>query len=207
MRKLVGALTLSLTRRPRPGRASRLGRQPGGGRLVDGQDRDHRRAGRRDHRVVHRRCHRDRDHGPPVQLERDHDLFAVRHLGGNVEPALQGASIVVYYGHGNGWPSPYTPFQEDTKDGLGLNTATQSDQRGPHVLRRELPREGCQARPERGRDPRPPVLLGRQLGGPEPGADAGRCRAAGRQHGRRLAPDRSPGGHLGALHGQRQRLL
>jgi hypothetical protein len=42
----------------------------------------------------------------------------------NVEPALQGASIVVYFGHGNGWPSPYTPFQEDTKDGLGLNQAT-----------------------------------------------------------------------------------
>jgi hypothetical protein len=41
----------------------------------------------------------------------------------NVEPALQGASIVVYFGHGNGWPSPYKPFQEDTKDGLGLNTA------------------------------------------------------------------------------------
>ncbi|HLY12787.1 MAG TPA: hypothetical protein VKR24_00430 [Candidatus Limnocylindrales bacterium] len=38
-----------------------------------------------------------------------------------VEPALQGASIVVYFGHGNGWPSPYTPFQENTKDGLGLN--------------------------------------------------------------------------------------
>ncbi len=42
----------------------------------------------------------------------------------NVEPALQGASIVVYYGHGNGWPSPYKPFQENTKDGIGLNTAT-----------------------------------------------------------------------------------
>ena len=41
----------------------------------------------------------------------------------NVEPALQGASIVVYFGHGNGWPSPYTPFQENTKDGLGLNGA------------------------------------------------------------------------------------
>ena len=40
-----------------------------------------------------------------------------------VEPALQGASIVVYFGHGNGWPSPYTPFQENTKDGLGLNGA------------------------------------------------------------------------------------
>ena len=40
-----------------------------------------------------------------------------------VEPALQGASIVVYFGHGNGWPSPYKPFQENTKDGLGLNGA------------------------------------------------------------------------------------
>jgi hypothetical protein len=40
-----------------------------------------------------------------------------------VEPALQGASIVVYFGHGNGWPSPYKPFQENAKDGLGLNAA------------------------------------------------------------------------------------
>ena len=35
--------------------------------------------------------------------------------------ALQGASIVIYMGHGNGWPSPYGPFQPYTKDGLGLN--------------------------------------------------------------------------------------
>jgi hypothetical protein len=42
----------------------------------------------------------------------------------NVEPALQGAAIVVYFGHGNGWPSPYTPFQENTKDGIGLNAAS-----------------------------------------------------------------------------------
>jgi hypothetical protein len=40
-----------------------------------------------------------------------------------VEPALKGAAIVVYFGHGNGWPSPYAPFQENTKDGLGLNAA------------------------------------------------------------------------------------
>jgi flagellar hook assembly protein FlgD len=33
----------------------------------------------------------------------------------------QGASIFVYLGHGNGWPSPYAPFQTNTKDGLGLN--------------------------------------------------------------------------------------
>jgi len=32
-----------------------------------------------------------------------------------------GADLFVYVGHGNGWPSPYGPFQEDTKNGLGLN--------------------------------------------------------------------------------------
>jgi hypothetical protein len=42
----------------------------------------------------------------------------------SVAPALQGAAIVVYFGHGNGWPSPYTPFQENTKDGIGLNGAS-----------------------------------------------------------------------------------
>ncbi len=35
--------------------------------------------------------------------------------------AIQGASLVVYMGHGNGWPSPHGPFQEDTKDGFGLD--------------------------------------------------------------------------------------
>jgi hypothetical protein len=39
-----------------------------------------------------------------------------------VEKAIQGASIVIYHGHGNGWPSPYTydPLYT-TKDGFGLN--------------------------------------------------------------------------------------
>ena len=39
-----------------------------------------------------------------------------------VRRALQGASIVVYLGHGNGWPSPYrdAPFPP-TQNGLGLN--------------------------------------------------------------------------------------
>lgn len=31
------------------------------------------------------------------------------------------ANLVVYFGHGNGWPSPYAPFQERTKNGFGLN--------------------------------------------------------------------------------------
>ena len=38
-----------------------------------------------------------------------------------VKTALQGASIVINMGHGNGWPSPYAPWQPYTKDGLGLN--------------------------------------------------------------------------------------
>jgi hypothetical protein len=44
----------------------------------------------------------------------------------NVLPALQGASIVVYMGHGNGYTSPYHPTFDinvipPTVDGLGLN--------------------------------------------------------------------------------------
>jgi flagellar hook assembly protein FlgD len=42
-------------------------------------------------------------------------------LWSQVVDAAQGANLFVYLGHGNGWPSSYPPFQEDTKDGLGLN--------------------------------------------------------------------------------------
>jgi hypothetical protein len=38
-----------------------------------------------------------------------------------VKDASRGANIFVYLGHGNGWPSPYAPFQTRTKNGLGLN--------------------------------------------------------------------------------------
>lgn len=44
-----------------------------------------------------------------------------------VKPALQGASVVVYLGHGNGWPSPYTYDPAfTTKNGLGLNATANS---------------------------------------------------------------------------------
>ncbi len=36
--------------------------------------------------------------------------------------ATRGANLVVYFGHGNGWPSPYSPYQERTKNGFGLNS-------------------------------------------------------------------------------------
>jgi len=38
-----------------------------------------------------------------------------------VKTYAQGANLLIYMGHGNGWPSPYKPFQPYTKDGLGLN--------------------------------------------------------------------------------------
>jgi hypothetical protein len=39
-----------------------------------------------------------------------------------VKAAVVGASVVIYMGHGNGWPSPYTyDPQYTTKDGFGLN--------------------------------------------------------------------------------------
>jgi hypothetical protein len=38
-----------------------------------------------------------------------------------VVSAAQGANVFIYLGHGNGWPSPYAPYQGDTKNGLGLN--------------------------------------------------------------------------------------
>ena len=42
--------------------------------------------------------------------------------------ALQGASIVIYMGHGNGYPSPYTPtLMTDRQDGLGLNPSAGTD--------------------------------------------------------------------------------
>ncbi len=38
-----------------------------------------------------------------------------------VKSALQGANLLIYLGHGNGYPSPYGAFQRYTKNGMGLN--------------------------------------------------------------------------------------
>ena len=48
-------------------------------------------------------------------------VFTPRATWRRVLAVIQDANLVVYFGHGNGWPSPYSPFQEDTKDGFGLN--------------------------------------------------------------------------------------
>lgn len=48
-------------------------------------------------------------------------IFHPNALWSDVVDAANGANLFIYLGHGNGWPSPYAPFQEDTKNGLGLN--------------------------------------------------------------------------------------
>jgi hypothetical protein len=49
------------------------------------------------------------------------EIYSPHATWANVVANAQGANILISMGHGNGWPSPYAPFQENTKDGFGLN--------------------------------------------------------------------------------------
>ena len=49
-------------------------------------------------------------------------VYSPNATASKVQAAVAGASIIVYLGHGNGWPSPYTYDPAyTTKDGFGLN--------------------------------------------------------------------------------------
>ncbi len=48
-------------------------------------------------------------------------IYPPRATWSRVAQAAKGANVFVYMGHGNGWPSPYPPFQTATKNGLGLD--------------------------------------------------------------------------------------
>jgi hypothetical protein len=52
-----------------------------------------------------------------------HEIYSPNATWTRVKTAAQGAKLFIYLGHGNGWPSPYGPFQPYTKDGLGLNAS------------------------------------------------------------------------------------
>jgi flagellar hook assembly protein FlgD len=55
-------------------------------------------------------------------------VFSPSATWSKVKAAVNGASIVVYLGHGNGWPSPYTYDPNyTTKDGFGLNADLNND--------------------------------------------------------------------------------
>ncbi|HYO43296.1 MAG TPA: hypothetical protein VES19_08875 [Candidatus Limnocylindrales bacterium] len=40
-----------------------------------------------------------------------------------VSEAAKGANVLIYLGHGNGWPSSHAPFSVKSKDGMGLNAS------------------------------------------------------------------------------------
>jgi hypothetical protein len=50
-------------------------------------------------------------------------LFSPYATWPRVLSASRGANLLIYLGHGNGWPSPYGPFSSDRKDGMGLNAS------------------------------------------------------------------------------------
>jgi hypothetical protein len=43
-----------------------------------------------------------------------------------VKSVAQGANVLIYLGHGNGYPSPYGAFSKYSKDGMGLNATAGS---------------------------------------------------------------------------------
>ena len=49
------------------------------------------------------------------------EVYSPRATWSRVKRVAHGANLLIYLGHGNGWPSPYAPFQKRTKDGMGLN--------------------------------------------------------------------------------------
>ena len=52
------------------------------------------------------------------------EIFSPYATWSRVHDAAQGANILIYLGHGNGWPSPYRPFMDTSKDGMGLNASS-----------------------------------------------------------------------------------
>ena len=50
-----------------------------------------------------------------------YEVYSPNATWARVKSVAQGANLLIYLGHGNGWPSPYRPYQVYTKDGLGLN--------------------------------------------------------------------------------------
>ncbi len=53
-----------------------------------------------------------------------YQLYSPNATWSRVRTVAQGANVFIYLGHGNGWPSPYAPYQPYTKDGLGLNATS-----------------------------------------------------------------------------------
>ena len=49
------------------------------------------------------------------------EVYSPRATWAKVKAAAKGASIFIYLGHGNGYPSPYGPMSGERRNGMGLN--------------------------------------------------------------------------------------
>jgi len=49
------------------------------------------------------------------------EIYSPNATWDRVKAAAQGAKVLIYLGHGNGYPSSYGPFSQYSKDGFGLN--------------------------------------------------------------------------------------
>ena len=52
------------------------------------------------------------------------EIYSPNATWSRVSAAAKGAKVLIYLGHGNGWPSPYSPFSTMSKDGMGLNATS-----------------------------------------------------------------------------------
>jgi hypothetical protein len=50
------------------------------------------------------------------------EIYSPNATWAKVRAAAQGAKVLIYLGHGNGYPSPYGAFSKYSKDGFGLNS-------------------------------------------------------------------------------------
>ena len=75
----------------------------------------------------------------------------------------RGANVLIYMGHGSGWPSPYAPFRCVAQGRHGPQRHDLSRQLEREVLRRDVAQEVHPPRPEFRGPPSRAVLLGRQL--------------------------------------------
>jgi hypothetical protein len=51
------------------------------------------------------------------------EIYSPSATWSRVATAARGANVLIYLGHGNGWPSPYPPYSIYSKDGMGLNAS------------------------------------------------------------------------------------
>lgn len=51
------------------------------------------------------------------------EIYSPYATWGRVRDAAVGANVLIYLGHGNGWPSPHYPYSTSSKNGMGLNSS------------------------------------------------------------------------------------